>query len=40
MILHGGLGDIERAADRLVALAPHHQREHIHLPQGQPEFGG
>ncbi len=35
VVLHRRLGEIEAAADRLVALALHHQRQHVGLPPGQ-----
>ena len=39
MVLHGRLGQIERAADQLVALALHHQRQHVDLPFRQAKLG-
>ena len=39
VVLHGRLGQIERAADQLVALALHHQRQHVDLPLGQAKLG-
>jgi hypothetical protein len=37
VILDGRLRQLERAADRLVALALHHQGKHFCLTPGQPE---
>src|SRR5690242_18190819 len=37
VILHCGLRQVEDAADRLVALALHHEREHVDLTLGQAE---
>jgi len=37
--LHGRLGQIEDAADRLIAFALHHQRQDFALPLGKAEIG-
>ena len=39
VVLHRRFREIEQAADRLVALALHHQRQHIDLPFSQAEVG-
>ena len=39
VIFHRGLGHVEKMRDYLVALPLHHQREHLHLPVGEPELG-
>ena len=39
MVLHRRLGELEPSADRLVALALHHQRQHVDLPFGQSQVG-
>ena len=39
VVLHRRFGEVEPAADRLVALALHHQRQHVDLPFGQSQIG-
>ena len=39
VILDSGFGNVERAADLLVALALHHQREHGDLTLRKAELG-
>jgi hypothetical protein len=38
MVLHCWLGQIEDAANRLVAFSLHHKRKHVELSLGQPEI--
>jgi len=40
MDLHRRLGEVKSAADGLVALALHHEREHLHLALRQAEIDG
>src|SRR6266436_10264116 len=38
MVLHCCLGQIENAANRLVAFSLHHERKHVELSLRQPEI--
>ena len=39
VIFHGRLGQVERAANQLVTLALHHERQDLDLSLGKTEFG-